>query len=525
MLVAALGFAAPASADAPSTSAPKVEHGQLPLSFELNEGQAGAEIKALSRGNGYGVLLTADEFILSLTRDAKERSSVLRFKLVGGNTAPVVSGDDRLPGTVSYFTGNDRSKWRSNIATYAKVKYDEVYPGIDLVYHGNQRELEYDFVVAPGADPSNIRLAVSGATQVKLGNDGELLLDTDSGTLAHSKPVIYQNIGGRRQLVSGAFRLDAKNRVGFELGAYDRQYELVIDPSIGFFTYFGGTGTDQIKSIAVTSPSGLTFYSGLTTSLNLPGSGVPGSGGNADGFISAMGPNATSVLLTVFVGGTGTDAVNGLALDAAAIPTFLAVSGITNSLDFPTMNAAQATPGGSFDAFVTRFDISIVLGVPSATMSFSTYLGGSSVDQATGVAVSTSATGSGIFVTGSTISTDFPTLAPYQAAKGAAYEHVRRQVRSRGNAHLFDLRWLGGERAGNRDCRLQPDRSLGRIDTVCVGDAVAGGRQIARAGVVPQQCGVGADIRQSVWCCDLGYDDERNRRRQLGERIRYRRHG
>ena len=134
MLVAALGFAAPASADAPSTSAPKVEHGQLPLSFELNEGQAGAEIKALSRGNGYGVLLTADEFILSLTRDAKERSSVLRFKLVGGNTAPVVSGDDRLPGTVSYFTGNDRSKWRSNIATYAKVKYDEVYPGIDLVY-------------------------------------------------------------------------------------------------------------------------------------------------------------------------------------------------------------------------------------------------------------------------------------------------------------------------------------------------------------------------------------------------------
>ncbi len=480
MVLAVLGFAAPASADAPSPSAPKVEHGQLPMSFELNEGQADAGIKALSRGNGYGVLLTADEFILSLTRDSKERSSVLRFKLVGGNPASAVSGADRLPGTVSYFTGNDRSKWRSNIATYAKVKYDEVYPGIDLVYYGNQRELEYDFVVAPGADPSNIRLAVSGARSVKLGSDGQLLLGTNSGTLAHSKPVIYQHIDGRRETVSGSFTIDAKNRVGFELGTYDPQYELVIDPSIGFFTYFGGTGTDQIKSIAVTSPTGLTFYSGLTTSLNLPGSATPGAGGNADGFISAMGPNATSVLLTVFLGGTGTDAINGLALDPAAVPTFLAVAGITNSADFPAMNAAQATPGGSFDAFVARFDISIVLGVPSATMSFSTFLGGSSVDQATGVAVATSATGSGIFVTGATLSTDFPTLAPYQAAKGAAYDMFVAKYGPTGTRiYSTYAGWAASEQATGIAVYSQTVPSVASIPYVSATLSLAGGKSLA----------------------------------------------
>ena len=315
--------------------------------------------KRSRRGKGYGLLVTEQSFVLALTPGAKEPEDVLRFTTVGSNPAASVIGLDPLPGTVSYYVGNDRGKWRSGIRTYARIKVDSVYPGIDLIYYGNQQQLEYDFVVAPGADPSAIHFEISGANDVGLEPTGDLALVTKHGTVVHRKPVIYQDIDGTRHAVEGRFVLGARSEVSFAVDDYDRRHPLVIDPSIGMLSYFGGTGADQIKSIAVTSPSGLTFFGGLTTSPTLTGAANTFGGGDTDGFISVMNSNGTSVVLTLFLGGVGTETVTGLALDPASVPGFLMVTGATNSDNFPTLNAAQPTPGGGVDAFVTRFNISI----------------------------------------------------------------------------------------------------------------------------------------------------------------------
>ena len=340
LLAAVLGCVSAAGAESPApTTKGVVDEMRLPLSFELNEGQAQSEIRALSRGLGYGVMLTNDEMVLQLTRGVRREQDVLRFKMIGSNRVPVVSGVDQLPGKVSYFVGRDSSQWRTGLATYGKVKYEAVYPGIDMVYYGNQRQLEYDFIVAPGADPSVIAFGVTGAKKLTIEADGDLSVSTKNGEVVQNKPVVYQVINGERRSVEGRFVMKGRDRFAFELGNYDKQHELVIDPSLGFFTYFGDAGTDQIKSMAVTSPSGLTFFGGLTTSLALPGAVNSYGGGVADGFISATGQNATSVLMTLFIGGTGTDVVNGLALASGIAPAFMTVAGITDSTNFPVLNA------------------------------------------------------------------------------------------------------------------------------------------------------------------------------------------
>ena len=343
---------------------------------------------------------------------------------------------------MSYYVGNDRGKWRSGIRTYARIKVGSVYPGIDLIYYGSQQQLEYDFVVAPGADPSAIHFEISGAKGVSLEPTGDLAVATKHGTVVHRKPVIYQDIDGTRHPVEGRFVLGAPSEVSFAVAEYDRRHPLVIDPSIGMFGYFGGTGADQIKSIAVTSPSGLTFFGGLTTSPTLTGAANTFGGGDTDGFISVINSNGTSVVLTLFLGGVGTETLSGLALDPASVPSFLVVTGTTNSANFPSLNAAQPTPGGNFDAFVTRFNISIAGGTPTATMAYSTYLGGSSADLGNGVAVSTSATGSVTFVTGSTLSTNFPTANAIQPTHGGAFDAFLAKFNTNGT--LAFSTFLGG---------------------------------------------------------------------------------
>jgi hypothetical protein len=340
-----------------------------------------------------------------------------------------------LPGTVNYFTGSDRAKWRTGIPTYGKVKYENVYAGVDLMYYGNQGTLEYDFVVAPGADPDSIRLGISGARKLRIDSEGNLVMDTRNGSVLHHRPVIYQDIDGKRQQIAGKFVLRSRNEVAFAVDNYDRNHTLVIDPSLGFYTYFGGTGADQAKAIAVTSPSGITFVAGFTTSTSLPGlSGAPYGGGATDGFITAYGPNAASVLMTIFLGGSGTDVINGLAIDPTLItPTFLVVGGITNSPNFPlSATPAQGTPGGSFDGFVTKFNIALAGGVPSVTLAFSTYLGGGNVDLVNGVAVSGTAAGSTIFATGATLSVNFPVQNAQQPVKGGGYDVVLTKYDSSG---------------------------------------------------------------------------------------------
>src|SRR6266536_2782587 len=239
-------------------------YGKLPLSFEANRGQMDSEVKFFSRGSGYGIFISPTEAVLSLSRglpqktkgpeagenlaapslheeaEAPQRRAVLRMKLVGANPKPQLTGEEELPGKVNYFIGNDPKKWRTNVSTYAKVKYREVYPGIDLVHYGNQRQLEYDFVVAPGTDPKAIRLGFEGAETMEIDARGDLLLHTPEGDVRQHKPVIYQEFDGTRTQVSGGYSLSRRNQCSCEVGKYDPGRPLIIDPTLSYSTYLGG---------------------------------------------------------------------------------------------------------------------------------------------------------------------------------------------------------------------------------------------------------------------------------------------
>src|SRR5437867_6484040 len=269
-------------------------YGKLPLSFEANRGQMDSDVKFFSRGGGYGIFITATEAVLSLGSGSRQetkgpealkrnaspnrptggagrprRTSVLRMKLAGANPKPQLTGEEELPGKVKYFIGNDPKKWRTKLSTYAKVKYREAYPGIDLVHYGNQRQLEYDFVVAPGADPKAIRLGFEGAEKMEIDGRGDLLLHTPEGDVRQHKPVIYQEIDGTRREVSGNYSLSRKNQVSFEVGKYDPGRPLVIDPTLSYSTYLGGNSSDWGWGIAVDS-AGNAYVTGETYSTNFP---------------------------------------------------------------------------------------------------------------------------------------------------------------------------------------------------------------------------------------------------------------
>jgi len=213
-------------------------YGKLPLSFEANQGQTDQRVRFLSRGPGYSLFLTGDSAVLSLRQ--QKANAVLRMKLLGANAHAGVAGMDSLPGKSNYFVGSDPKQWRTNVPTYAAVKYEGVYPGIDLVYHGNQRLLEYDFVVAPGADPRAIDLRFQGARKLTVNGEGALVIGVGGSEVIEHAPVVYQEIGGVRNTLPGRYVLRGRGRVGFSVAEYDRSRALVIDPTLAYSTFLGG---------------------------------------------------------------------------------------------------------------------------------------------------------------------------------------------------------------------------------------------------------------------------------------------
>ena len=262
-----------------------VLYARWPLQFEANQGQTRDEVQFLARGPGYGVYLAASEAMLVLSPGAtpeqqsprgactqkgtSAQSRVLRMSLVGGAKAPPANGLDEQAGKANYFIGDDPSKWRTHIPTYAKVRYDSVYPDIDVVYYGNQRQLEYDFVLAAGADPKQIELEFDGADRVEIAANGDLVLHACGREIRQSKPVAYQDAAGRHEVASRYVR-KAKNRIGFAVGAYDRSHPLVIDPMVlTYASYLGGADFDGATAVAVDA-SGAAYITGWTGSTNLP---------------------------------------------------------------------------------------------------------------------------------------------------------------------------------------------------------------------------------------------------------------
>jgi hypothetical protein len=389
-------------------------YARMPLAFELNAGQTDPRVKALSRGSGYGLFLTADESVVVLTGNSG-KSAAIRMKLLGANDSRVVPTDP-LPGTINSFIGNDPSKWRTDVPTFSKVKYEGIYSGVDLIYYGNQQQLEYDFVVAPGADPSAIRFAVSGA-KVRLDSNGDLVMHTSLGDVRQHKPLIYQEIAGVRHEIAGRFVKRSDQEVSFAVANYDRQHTLVIDPTFSWSTYLGGSATDLTTCVAV-DVLGNTYIGGSTTSTNFPTNGAnagpyptfPGAAGSTQAFFSVIffQGNGDELYISSYYGGTtGNTAVNSISLlqpNGKLVP-YVYVAGNTTATDLPTVNPLQGANAGGEDAFVAELEFPNVI-------HYSSYLGGSGNDSASSITYDSLGN---IVVAGSTTSTDFPTTNPYQA--------------------------------------------------------------------------------------------------------------
>jgi len=422
-----------------TTAQVREAYGQLPLSFEANRGQADKSVDFTARGPGYAVALSPTEAIFVLRKPDNAvrndddsglrkisnslstpnppsalqtaQSAVLRMKLVGANRAATVAGQKELEGRVNYLIGSDPAKWRTDVPTFGRVRYAEVYPGIDVIYYGNQRRLEYDFVVAPGRDARAIALEFAGAQKVEVDKaTGDLLVQVGEETVRQHAPVTYQKVpGSGRRNIESRYALREGGQVGFEVGEYDPSAPLIIDPVLEYSTLLGGSFSDQGRDIAVDS-EGNAYVVGFPSpdfpTANAFQDTVPG--GN-DLFVAKLNAAGSALVYSTYLGGSRSDSGRGIAVDSTGSAY---VTGYTSSTDFPTANAFQgknASGGFGDDAFVAK------LSPAGSTLLYSTYLGGSSNDAGFDIAVDAAGNA---YVTGFTSSTDFPTANGLQSIEG-----------------------------------------------------------------------------------------------------------
>jgi hypothetical protein len=367
-----------------------VDRTQIPLTFEPNQGQADAKSEYVARGAGYYLTLdgTGSRMLLRIGKKAAE----VRMRIVGDNGTSAqpgarLTGTQPLRGHSAYFRGADSSKWLTNVPNFAQVRANQVYPGIDLVYYGNQARLEYDFVVAPGADASRIRLHFDGVESLKIDAAGNLLLATTAGTVVHHKPALYQTLANRRRPVEGSFRVETGNDVSFQVGRYDPTATLTIDPTLVYSSFLGGTDSESGNSVATDGAANM-YMTGVTYST---------PAGDGDVLVRKISADGTTFLYTADLGGSGDDFGNGIAVDVYGSAY---IGGRTTSTDFPVNNAYQNKNRGLNNVFVLKLD-------PAASnLVFSTYLGGNNDDR--GYSIALDSQGS-VYIAGASTSTDFPT--------------------------------------------------------------------------------------------------------------------
>src|SRR5579864_3303395 len=407
------------TSDSPAEPALAERYGALPLSFESNQGQSDGQVRFLSHGSGYSFFLTRDGALLTFARDARSEATAFRMQLAGANLKAQIRGLDELPGKSNYFFGSDARRWRTAVPTYSKVAYENIYPGINLVYYGNQRQLEYDFVLAPGADPKQIQLAVSGAEKISVDGRGNLVLHSASGEVQLLAPNVYQQIHGQKHQVAGQWVLTTNNTAGFRISDYDRAKPLVIDPVLQYSSFIGGSQKNALTRIAIDA-AGNAYVAGYTALGDFPAAPTPqattfGNGTPSRGaFVAKIDATGSTLLYSTYLSGSVDEQATGLAIDEAGN---VYVAGTTHSPDFPTHNAFQTNcathtqAGTCSSAFLTKIS-------PSGDMLlFSTYLGGSGGESARGLALD--ATGSA-YVVGTTSSLDFPVSSGAAQAKCAA---------------------------------------------------------------------------------------------------------
>jgi hypothetical protein len=443
--------------------------GQIPLSFEANQGQTDALVRFLARGDGYALFLTDTEAVLSLQptpvqpakgpktiHDAGQSTAansvddILRMQFVGANMQSQPTGLERTAQSSNYFLGNRPSSWRTDVPNFSKVEYAGLYPGIDLVFYGTQRELEYDFTVAPGADPGVIRMNFEGARKVSLDHTGNLILETGGTKVVEHAPMLYQENAGIRSPVQGRYVLEAGGQVGFEVGAYDKARPLVIDPVLSYLSYLGGIAEDEADDVALDT-DGNIYVIGETQSTDFPkttagvlqGSNAGGAGGaesaGGDVFVLKLNPTGTAVLYATYIGGAGDDYGYTIAVDSAGNAY---VGGETISNDFPTtvtLNPNQAGIAGYLDAFVLK------LNAAGSALVYSSFLGGDGEDAVDAIAVDDM----GQAYLAGFAGTNFPTTAgAFQPAfAGGPWDAFVAKVNAGGTALVYST-YLGGSGSG-----------------------------------------------------------------------------
>ena len=331
-------------------------YAQLPLGFEPNRGQTGSAVQFLSRGQGYNLFLTGTGTTVVLQKpvSAEPTRAVLRLQLAGANPAAQGTALDPLPGASNYFKGSDPRQWQTNVPHYGRVTYRNVYPGIDLSYYGNQRQMEFDFVVRPGSSPAAIQLTFSGTSPLTLSPQGDLVLGTPGGNVLQRAPVIYQLANGVRQPVTGNYVLQSASQAGFTVGSYDASRPLYIDPVLSYSGYLGGSGADNGNALAVDA-TGSAYIAGSTTSPDFAGTsgGLQSYAGAQDAFITKLDPTGSVLVYSTYLGGSAADEALGIAIDSAGNAY---VTGDTASTDFPKANAYQTSLAGTQNAFIAKIN-------------------------------------------------------------------------------------------------------------------------------------------------------------------------
>ena len=443
----------------------------MPLAFTENHGQWDERVKFRANAGGATMWFTTEGVYYQFSRrvscdsviasDRRERGDlieqhnvtlggvegrhrepdsteqlVIRASFIGANLNPRMAGEQEMEYKCNYFIGNDPDEWHTDVPNYTAVVYDEVYSGIDLKYYGNGKQMEYDFIVSPGADPSQIRIKYDGAESVSINADGELVIETKWGEVVEQHPVVYQLQDGRRISLDGQYAVAVDNSFGFSLGAgYDPALPLIIDPVLEYSTYLGGSGVDYAWDIAVDG-SGNAYVTGETQSTYFPTLN-PYQGtkqGNTDVFVTKLNSSGNALVYSTYLGGGSFD-YGGQAISVDYSGNAY-VTGHTFSADFPMLNPYQSTYQGAKDVFVTK------LNSLGNALIYSTYLGGSGTDYGCGISVD----GFGnAYAVGYTHSNDFPTLNPYQGTcLGINGDGFVTKLSSSGNTLVYST-YLGGK--------------------------------------------------------------------------------
>jgi len=474
-------------------------YGKLPLGFERNAGQSSNQVKFLSRGPGYTLFLTRQgeavvvdaaevqhipetqaDPLAGVVKPRTESTppSVFRMKLVNARVTPQAQGLNELPGKANYFIGNDPKKWRTNVPIYTKVNFHGVYPGVDLTYYGDRRQLEYDFIVAPRADPGSITMAVEGA-EMSLDAQGDLVLAVKDREIRFQKPVTYQEVDGERREIPSKYLLKSAHQAGFQIAAYDHSRPLIIDPVLSYSTYLGGSRSDFGVGIAVDS-GGNAYVTGSTVSNDFPTTTgavqasvlticQPFPGCNTEyAFVTKLNPTGSALVYSTYFGGTARNDGTGIAVDSAENAY---VTGETSSTDFPTTPGAfqpiQRSLNGGYNAFITK------LNPDGSGLVYSTYLGGAAGsrtqqsfstggDSARGIAIDSAGNA---YVTGITDSIDFPTTPlAYQPVNHGALNKVSNafvtKLNNTGSLLVYST-YLGGSGNPGGPSGATSDQGLG----------------------------------------------------------------